>query len=102
MVAKALNLPPEVQTKLDAIIAEYEASSDLGDRETLVGHSRYKYIERWSALGGEGQGLGGPTLTEKIDRIVTGKYTALPLFLCAMLVMFVITFGPSAPGSRTG
>ena len=95
VVAKALNLPPEVQTKLDAIIAEYEASSDLGDRETLVADSRYKYIERVvRASVVRGKGSEGPTLTEKIDRIVTGKYTALPLFLCAMLVMFVITFGP--------
>ena len=46
IVAKALNLPADVQNKLDAIIAEYEASSALGDRETLVADSRYRYIER--------------------------------------------------------
>ena len=95
IVAKALNLPAGVQNKLDAIIAEYEASSALGDRETLVADSRYRYIERVvRASVVKGKGSEGPTLTEKIDRIVTGKYTALPLFLCAMLVMFVITFGP--------
>ena len=95
IVAKALNLPADVQNKLDAIIAEYEASSALGDRETLVADSRYRYIERVvHASVAKGKGSEGPTLTEKIDRIVTGKYTALPLFLCAMLVMFVITFGP--------
>ena len=95
IVAKALNLPANVQNKLDAIIAEYEASSALGDRETLVADSRYRYIERVvHASVVKGKGSEGPTLTEKIDRIVTGKYTALPLFLCAMLVMFVITFGP--------
>lgn len=95
IVAKALNLPADVQNKLDAIITEYEASSALGDRETLVADSRYRYIERVvHASVVKGKGSEGPTLTEKIDRIVTGKYTALPLFLCAMLVMFVITFGP--------
>ena len=95
IVAKALNLPADVQNKLDAIIAEYEASSALGDRETLVADSRYRYIERVvHASVVKGKGSEGPTLTEKIDKIVTGKYTALPLFLCAMLVMFVITFGP--------
>ncbi len=95
VVAKALNLPPDVQKKLDGIIAEYEASSDLGDRETLVADSRYKYIERVvHASVVKGKGAEGPTLTEKIDKIVTGRFTALPLFLCAMLVMFVITFGP--------
>ena len=95
IVAKALNLPADVQNKLDAIIAEYEASSALGDRETLVADSRYRYIERVvHASVVKGKSSEGPTLTEKIDKIVTGKYTALPLFLCAMLVMFVITFGP--------
>ena len=95
IVAKALNLPADVQNKLDAIIAEYEASSALGDRETLVADSRYRYIERVvHASVVKGKVSEGPTLTEKIDKIVTGKYTALPLFLCAMLVMFVITFGP--------
>ena len=95
IVAKALNLPADVQKKLDAIIAEYEASSALGDRETLVADSRYRYIERVVRTSvTKGKGSEGPTLTEKIDKIVTGKYTALPLFLCAMLVMFVITFGP--------
>ena len=95
VVAKALKLPAHVQEQLDAIIAEYEASSSLGDRETLVADSRYKYIERVvHASVVKGKGSEGPTLTEKIDKIVTGKYTALPLFLCAMLVMFVITFGP--------
>ena len=95
VVAKALKLPPEVQKKLDAIIAEYEASSDLGDRETLVADSRYRYIERVvHASVVKGKGADGPTLSEKIDKVVTGRFTALPLFLCAMLVMFVITFGP--------
>ena len=103
IVAKALNLPADVQNKLDAIIAEYEASSALGDRETLVADSRYRYIERVvHASVVKGKGSEGPTLTEKIDRIVTGKYTALPLFLCAMLVMFVITFGPDGIISGVG
>ncbi len=95
LVAKALNLPPEVQKKLDAIIGEYEASSTLGDRETLVADSRYRFIEGVVAASvTKGRGSQGPTLTERIDKIVTGRFTALPLFLCAMLAMFVITFGP--------
>ena len=95
IVSKALNLPQDTQKKLDQIIAEYETSSDLGDRETLIADSRYQYIERVvKASVVRGQASGQPTLSQRIDRIVTGKYTALPLFLCAMLVMFVITFGP--------
>ena len=94
IVAKALNLPAETQKKLDGIIAEYEQSSDLGDRETLIADSRYQYIQRvvsHSVVKGTDH---GPSLSQKIDRVVTGKYTALPLFLLAMLCMFAITFGP--------
>ena len=95
LVEQALQLPSNIQSQLQDIIAEYEQSSDLGDRETLIADSRYQYIEKvvHSAVV-KGAKANEPTLTEKIDRIVTGKYTALPLFLCAMLLMFVITFGP--------
>ena len=95
IVARALKLPPEVEQKLQGIIAEYESSSDLGDRETLIADSRYQYIERVvSASVTRGKSPDEPTLTEKIDRVVTHRLLAIPMFLCTMLVMFAITFGP--------
>ena len=95
VVQQALNLPPKVQTQLDAIVAEYENSSDLGDRETLIADSRYQYIEKVVAASvTKGQKPGTLTLTEKIDKVVTHRIFAIPLFLCTMLVMFVVTFGP--------
>ena len=95
IVARALALPPEVEKRLEAIIAEYESASDLGDRETLIADSRYQYIERVvSAAVVKGRRAGELTLSEKIDKVVTHRIFAIPLFLCTMLVMFVITFGP--------
>ena len=95
IVAKALNVPSQVQKELDAIVREYENSSALGDRETLIADSRYQYIEHLvSEAVVRGKRPGTATLTEKIDRVVTHRILALPLFLCAMLVMFVVTFGP--------
>ena len=103
LVEEALHLPREVQEELQGIIAEYEGSSDLGDRETLIADSRYQYIERVvEASVVKGHADSGPTLSERIDRVVTGKYTALPLFLCAMLAMFVITFGPFGSWLQNG
>ena len=95
VVQEALHLPASVQQQLDGIVAEYENSSDLGDRETLIADSRYQYIEKVvSASVTKGQKAGELTLTEKIDKVVTHRVFAIPLFLCTMLVMFVITFGP--------
>ncbi len=95
IVTEALHLPPEVQKKLDAIVQEFESTSPLGDRETLIADSRYQYIEQLvSEAVVRGKKGGAATLTEKIDRVVTHRILALPLFLLAMLVMFLTTFGP--------
>ena len=95
IVEQALALPPEVKTRLDALVAEYENSSDLGDRETLIADSRYQYIQKVVGASVVRGGVPGElTLSEKIDRVVTHRVLAIPLFLCTMLVMFVITFGP--------
>ena len=47
-----------------------------------------------SACLTRGQPSQQATLTEAIDRVVTHRILALPLFLCTMLLMFVVTFGP--------
>ncbi len=95
IVEQALNLPPEVKQKLDALVAEYENSSDLGDRETLIADSRYQYIQKVVSASVERGGVPGEqSLSEKIDKVVTHRVFAIPLFLCTMLVMFVVTFGP--------
>ncbi len=95
IVAKALSLPREVEDRLEKVVAEYENSSDLGDRETLIADSRYQYIEKVvSAAVVKGQREGELTFSEKIDKVVTHRVFAIPLFLCTMLVMFAITFGP--------
>ncbi len=95
LVEKALDLPTETQKKLAQVVAEYENASPLGDRETLVADSRYQYIERVVAVSVVKGGVPGQmTFSEKIDRVVTHRVFALPLFLCTMLLMFVVTFGP--------
>ena len=95
IVSKALDLSPGVRRQLDAVVAEYENSSDLGDRETLIADSRYQYIQRVVAAAVvKGERSGEATLSEKIDKVVTHRVFAIPLFLCTMLVMFSITFGP--------
>ncbi len=95
VVEKTLNLPEEVRKKLDALVAEYENSSDLGDRETLVADSRYQYIQKVVGAAVVRGGIPGElTFSEKIDQVVTHRIFAIPLFLCTMLVMFVVTFGP--------
>ena len=95
IVEKALSLPADVKQKLDALVAEYENAGGLGDRETLIADSRYQYIQKVvSASVVKGGAPGELTFSEKIDQVVTHRIFAIPLFLCTMLIMFVVTFGP--------
>lgn len=94
LVREALALPDQEQQAVDSIIAEYAASSQLGDNETLVADSRYRYISRVTSLALRRKlGQGEASFSDRIDRILTNKYLALPIFLLIMLVIFTLTFG---------
>ncbi|MCI9445071.1 MAG: ferrous iron transport protein B [Oscillospiraceae bacterium] len=96
-VARDLELDKTVLGKIDAIAREYEASSPLGDRETLLADSRYRFVERVvRASVKKKDHKGEPTVTEKIDAVATHRIWAIPLFLGMMLSVFLLTF--SGPG----
>lgn len=95
IVEKALALDADSRAAVERIAQEYEANDALGDRETILADSRYRYIE--SVVGTtlvRGKADSELTLSDKIDRIVTHKVFAIPAFLGAMLIIFAITFGP--------
>ncbi len=95
LVEQSLGLDAETKAKVDAIAAEYEAAYDLGDRETLLADSRYRFIQNVvDQTVVKGQQKEELTLSDKIDRVVTHRFFAIPVFLLVMLCMFTVTFGP--------
>ena len=60
----------------------------------VIADQKYKYIcaitEKCVKRAHE---AGHLTLSDKIDRVVTNKYLAIPLFFGLMLLIFYITFG---------
>ena len=95
IVEKSLGLSDGEKRGVEDIAAEYVSSSALGDRETLIADSRYAYIEKITAkCFKRGRPVDALSVSDKIDRVVTNKYLAVPVFLLAMLVMFAVTFGP--------
>ncbi len=95
LVEDALGLNASEQESLEAICREYEAAYTLGDRETLVADSRYRFIQDVVQLAVKrGRPHGALTLSDRIDSVVTHKYLAVPVFLLMMLAMFSVTFGP--------
>lgn len=74
-------------------VAEMEA--ELGtDREAALADMRYAFIEKLCAQAVVKNGKSKSHLRSmRIDRVLTGKYTAIPIFLCIMLLVFWLTFG---------
>jgi ferrous iron transport protein B len=94
LVAAALKLKDEIKEKVETIVREYAAGS-IGDRETLIADSRYQYIEKVvKAAVKRGGTRRTETVTERIDKVVTHRIFALPVFLMMMLLVFAVTFGP--------
>ena len=103
IVENSLNLSANDKKALSEIIRKYESSSPLGDRETLIADSRYRYIEKVvNNSVKKGQPPEALSPSDKIDRIVTHRIFAIPVFLLMMLIMFGITFGPIGSALQDG
>ncbi|MHA0856618.1 ferrous iron transport protein B [Paenibacillus sp. CMAA1364] len=64
------------------------------DMETIVADQRYKYISKVIGHAVRKKvNTGGLTVSDKIDRILTHRILAIPLFLLIMYLVFTITFG---------
>ncbi len=95
IVEEALGLDEKTRAAVEAVAREYESGDPLGDRETMIADSRYRYIA--SVLSGayeRARKEGEKSVSDRIDRIATHKVLAIPAFLVAMLIVFYITFGP--------
>ena len=99
LVEETLQLSEEERNQVETIAAEYEESTPLGDRETLIADSRYRFIEAVVQTAVKKAGRNSDrSWTDRIDGIVTHKFWAFPVFLLMLAVMFWFTFGPIGAG----
>lgn len=93
LILESLKLDQNEQETLEHIIRQMEAERGM-DRAAAIAHMRFDFIEKVCE-----QSVIRPResrehiRSEKIDRILTGKYTALPCFAGIMGLVFYLTFG---------
>ena len=76
------------------IIAQMEEESGM-DRTAAMADMRFSFIEEICLENvSKSSEASGYTFSAKIDKILTGKFTAIPAFLLIMAFIFFITFGP--------
>ncbi len=94
-LAAEMNIPDDVYSETEKLARRYAesgASGAVGDRETIIADIRYKYIEKAVRSSVYKSGRRKADLTGIIDRVVTDKIFAIPLFLLIMLAVFTLTF----------
>ena len=93
IVQQEVNLPADVMAHVEQHIIDCEAEMD-DDAESIVADSRYTYIgdvcSRAVKKAGEKHRV---TLSGKIDKIVTNRILALPIFAGVMFLMYAIAMG---------
>lgn len=98
LIESALDLDANETEMLGHTIAELEGETGL-DREAALADMRFNFIER---LCDKTVVRPGESREHKrsvaIDRILTGKYTALPCFIGIMALVFWLTFGVIGAG----
>lgn len=78
--------------QIEKTVSEFENSSCIGDRETLIADERYKYIEKAVAASVSKSTVRKKSVSEMIDAVVTNKILAIPIFMLVMFFVFTLTF----------
>lgn len=88
-----LDLNTAVMAKIEELRSVIPVSDSV-DHDIIVADSRYKWsCDICSAAVKRGQDPLAPTFSDKIDGIVTNKFTAIPFFALVMFLTFYLTFG---------
>lgn len=90
-VLQNLDLPQGIKDEIEAVIASCEQEMD-DDAESIITNQRYAYIHRLvSTSVRKGRPKGSLTSSDKIDRVVTNRWLALPLFALIMFLVYYIS-----------
>lgn len=94
LISEILGLDENEKTICERIIKEMEEQRKL-DREACLADMRFSFIEELCYVYVQKpKETIGHKITVRIDKILTGKYTAIPAFILIMSLIFYITFGP--------
>ena len=92
LVLDKLVLDENEKETIEHIVVQMEKERGL-DRSAAIADMRYSFIEKICSAFVHKPGKSKESIrSEKIDRILTGKWTAIPLFILIMLVISFLTF----------
>ena len=100
-VQTKLNLSEAVKTHIEKDIAAAETEMD-DDAESIITNERYIYIANLIKGCYRKKNKGQLTVSDKIDRIVTNRILALPIFAVVMYIVYAVSMGTSIADGGIG
>ena len=91
-VREQLKLDPKILSHIEKDIAEVELLFD-DDAESIITNERYVYITSITEKCYRKKNEGKLTTSDKIDKILTNRILALPIFAIIMLLVYTISIG---------
>lgn len=89
-VLEQLNISADVKAHIEKDIAAAEKELD-DDSESIITNERYVYIASIIKDCIKKKNKGGLTVSDKIDRIVTNRFLALPIFAVVMFIVYYVS-----------
>ena len=90
-VMEQFTFSPDVKNRLEEIIRSCETELD-DDSESIITNERYEYISKVVGHCVK-KARTGMSMSDKIDRIVTHRVLALPIFAVVMFLVYAISMG---------
>ena len=95
----ALQVPAEVVSHVEGHVADCEKEMD-DDAESIITAQRYAYIkEVMKEAFARGSRKASTSLSDKIDKFVTHRILALPLFILSLCAMWWLAVAEKGPGT---
>ncbi len=92
-IAESLAIDTSEQNVIDKIVVEMEKQTNL-DRAAAIANMRFQFIENICNNSVIKPHESKESIrSKKLDKFLTGKYTAIPAFVCIMALIFWLTFG---------
>ncbi len=93
LVEESLHLDQNEREMIEHIISQMETESGM-DRQAALANMRFTFIHKvCDATVVRPHESREHIRSQKMDKILTGKYTAIPVFAAIMILIFYLTFG---------
>ncbi|WP_058485563.1 ferrous iron transport protein B [Defluviitalea phaphyphila] len=89
-VLEQLNLSDNIMQKIEEVIVKCEEALD-DDSESIITNERYNYISGIVKKSVHRRNNTNMTTSDKIDRIVTNRFLALPIFALVMFLVYYLS-----------